>query len=93
LSLINSSTFNSSIIDQLTLKFNNLIVNYIHFLLFVQKLGYDIYLNFALYSSSFLFTKLLEVYAVFNPIVDVMPGIPLFFFLLTFVWQAAVSLR
>nr|YP_009668632.1 photosystem II protein K [Adenia mannii]QCW93459.1 photosystem II protein K [Adenia mannii] len=50
-------------------------------------------LNFALYSSSFLFTKLPEAYAFLNPIIDVMPVIPLFFFLLAFVWQAAVSFR
>jgi len=34
-----------------------------------------------------------EAYAFLNPIVDVMPVIPLFFFLLAFVWQAAVSFR
>nr|YP_011035546.1 photosystem II protein K [Kaempferia parviflora]WRI59858.1 photosystem II protein K [Kaempferia parviflora] len=50
-------------------------------------------LNSVLYSNSFLFAKLPEAYAVFNPIVDVMPVIPLFFFLLAFVWQAAVSFR
>nr|YP_010510824.1 photosystem II protein K [Schnabelia tetrodonta]QXJ41014.1 photosystem II protein K [Schnabelia tetrodonta]UBS93528.1 photosystem II protein K [Schnabelia tetrodonta] len=45
------------------------------------------------YSSSFFFGKLPEAYAFLNPIVDVMPVIPLFFFLLAFVWQAAVSFR
>lgn len=50
-------------------------------------------LNSALYSSSLLFTKLPEAYAFLNPIVDIMPVIPLFFFLLAFVWQAAVSFR
>nr|YP_009327658.1 photosystem II protein K [Idesia polycarpa]APB02847.1 photosystem II protein K [Idesia polycarpa]UPT34512.1 photosystem II protein K [Idesia polycarpa] len=50
-------------------------------------------LNFALYSSSFFFTKLPEAYAFLNPIVDIMPVIPVFFFLLAFVWQAAVSFR
>nr|YP_009826749.1 photosystem II protein K [Bulbophyllum regnellii]QIQ48089.1 photosystem II protein K [Bulbophyllum regnellii] len=43
--------------------------------------------------SSFFFAKLPEAYAFFNPIVDVMPIIPLLFFLLAFVWQAAVSFR
>nr|YP_010130358.1 photosystem II protein K [Puchiumazus lanceifolius]QPZ51274.1 photosystem II protein K [Puchiumazus lanceifolius] len=43
--------------------------------------------------SSFFFGKLPEAYAFLNPIVDVMPVIPLFFFLLAFVWQAAVSFR
>ncbi|CAN2059634.1 unnamed protein product [Malus fusca] len=50
-------------------------------------------LNSALYSSSFFVAKLPEAYAFLNPIVDVMPVIPLFFFLLAFVWQAAVSFR
>nr|UVF31037.1 photosystem II subunit K [Genista tridentata subsp. tridentata] len=45
------------------------------------------------YSSSFFLAKLPEVYAFLNPIVDIMPVIPLFFFLLAFVWQAAVSFR
>nr|YP_009752903.1 photosystem II subunit K [Momordica sessilifolia]QIT05975.1 photosystem II subunit K [Momordica sessilifolia] len=47
----------------------------------------------SLLSSSFFFAKLPEAYAFLNPIVDVMPVIPLFFFLLAFVWQAAVSFR
>nr|YP_009699793.1 PsbK [Curtisia dentata]YP_010984255.1 photosystem II protein K [Hydrangea arborescens]AUF33932.1 PsbK [Curtisia dentata]QEJ87872.1 PsbK [Curtisia dentata]WOK77871.1 photosystem II protein K [Hydrangea arborescens] len=50
-------------------------------------------LNSALYSSSFFFAKLPEAYAFLNPIVNIMPVIPLFFFLLAFVWQAAVSFR
>nr|YP_010477820.1 photosystem II protein K [Polystachya concreta]UVI18196.1 photosystem II protein K [Polystachya concreta] len=50
-------------------------------------------LNYTLSSSSFFFAKLPEAYAFFNPIVDVMPVIPLLFFLLAFVWQAAVSFR
>ncbi|KAI5678821.1 hypothetical protein M9H77_09771 [Catharanthus roseus] len=47
-------------------------------------------LNSAFYSSIF-FGKLPEAYAFLNPIIDVMPVIPLFFFLLAFVWQAAVN--
>nr|YP_010177360.1 PsbK [Plukenetia volubilis]ATI24737.1 photosystem II protein K [Plukenetia volubilis]QSQ87185.1 PsbK [Plukenetia volubilis] len=50
-------------------------------------------LNSDLYSSNFFFTKLPEAYAFLNPIVDVMPVIPVLFFLLAFVWQAAVSFR
>nr|BDY09116.1 photosystem II subunit K [Lysimachia fukienensis] len=50
-------------------------------------------INSALYSSYFVFAKLPEAYAFLNPIVNVMPVIPLFFFLLAFVWQAAVSFR
>ena len=50
--------------------------------------------NSVLYpTTSFFFAKLPEAYAIFNPIVDIMPVIPLFFFLLAFVWQAAVSFR
>ncbi|KAL3752797.1 hypothetical protein ACJRO7_000230 [Eucalyptus globulus] len=48
---------------------------------------------FTLYSSSFFLAKLPEAYAFLNPIVDFMPVIPLLFFLLAFVWQAAVSFR
>nr|YP_010184348.1 photosystem II protein K [Medeola virginiana]ANO45300.1 photosystem II protein K [Medeola virginiana]QVG63194.1 photosystem II protein K [Medeola virginiana] len=52
-------------------------------------------LNYIFYSSSnsFFFAKLPEAYAFFNPLIDIMPIIPLFFFLLAFVWQAAVSFR
>lgn len=50
-------------------------------------------LNSALYPTSLFFAKLPEAYAFLNPIVDIMPVIPLFFFLLAFVWQAAVSFR
>lgn len=50
-------------------------------------------LNFTLYLSLFFFSKLPEAYAFLNPIVDLMPVIPVFFFLLAFVWQAALSFR
>lgn len=49
--------------------------------------------NSVLYPTSLFFAKLPEAYAFLNPIVDIMPVIPLFFFLLAFVWQAAVSFR
>nr|YP_010552179.1 photosystem II subunit K [Poilannammia allomorphioidea]UTM95275.1 photosystem II subunit K [Poilannammia allomorphioidea] len=52
---------------------------------------FTLYLNLNL--SSFLVVKLPEAYAFLNPIVDIMPVIPLLFFLLAFVWQAAVSFR
>ncbi|KAI5677055.1 hypothetical protein M9H77_08005 [Catharanthus roseus] len=48
-------------------------------------------LNSVFYSSSLFFGKLPESYAFFNSIVDVMPVVPLLFFLLAFVWQAAVN--
>ena len=40
-----------------------------------------------------LLAKLPEAYAPFDPIVDVLPVIPVLFFLLAIVWQAAVSFR
>lgn len=40
-----------------------------------------------------LLAKLPEAYAIFNPLVDVLPVIPVFFLLLAFVWQAAVGFR
>ncbi|KAK8462456.1 hypothetical protein SEVIR_1G210150v4 [Setaria viridis] len=46
--------------------------------------------NSVLCPTSFFFAKLPEAYAIFNPIVDVLPVL---FFLLAFVWQAAVSFR
>ena len=40
-----------------------------------------------------LLAKLPEAYAIFNPLVDVLPVIPEFFLLLAFVWQASVGFR
>ncbi|MEB3231937.1 MAG: photosystem II reaction center protein K [Leptolyngbyaceae bacterium] len=40
-----------------------------------------------------LLAKLPEAYEIFNPLVDVLPVIPVFFLLLAFVWQAAVGFR
>nr|YP_009667561.1 photosystem II protein K [Cheilolejeunea xanthocarpa]QCW58337.1 photosystem II protein K [Cheilolejeunea xanthocarpa] len=54
---------------------------------------FNIYLDNLFHLNGFLFGKLPEAYAIFDPIVDVMPIIPVFFFLLAFVWQAAVSFR
>ena len=42
---------------------------------------------------SVLLAKLPEAYALFDPIVDVLPSIPVLFLLLAFVWQAAVGFR
>jgi len=39
------------------------------------------------------FAKLPEAYALFDPIVDVLPTIPILFLLLAFVWQASVGFR
>nr|YP_010589253.1 photosystem II subunit K [Isoetes australis]WAB48012.1 photosystem II subunit K [Isoetes australis] len=43
--------------------------------------------------SDTVLAKSPEAYAIFDPIVDIMPIIPLFFFLLAFVRQASVSFR
>ena len=40
-----------------------------------------------------IIAKLPEAYAPFDPIVDVLPLIPVLFLLLAFVWQAAVGFR
>ncbi|BFM38466.1 photosystem II reaction center protein K [Synechocystis sp. LKSZ1] len=40
-----------------------------------------------------LFAKLPEAYQIFDPLVDVLPIIPLFFLALAFVWQAAVGFK
>jgi photosystem II PsbK protein len=37
--------------------------------------------------------KLPEAYAFFDPLIDVLPIVPVFFLLLAFVWQAAVGFR
>lgn len=37
--------------------------------------------------------KLPEAYAPFDPLVDILPVIPVLFLLLAFVWQASVSFR
>nr|YP_008965094.1 photosystem II protein K [Nageia nagi]UHB41155.1 photosystem II protein K [Nageia fleuryi]BAK86675.1 photosystem II protein K [Nageia nagi]BAO19778.1 photosystem II protein K [Nageia nagi]BCK60632.1 photosystem II protein K [Nageia nagi] len=47
----------------------------------------------ALYLNNLFFAKLPEAYAIYDPIVNVMPVIPVLFFLLAFAWQAAVSFR
>ena len=44
-------------------------------------------------SNFYLFAKLPEAYAPLSPLVDILPIIPILFFLLAFVWQASVSFR
>nr|YP_009113709.1 photosystem II protein K [Zamia furfuracea]QGS64974.1 photosystem II protein K [Microcycas calocoma]QWW89662.1 photosystem II protein K [Zamia fischeri]AFM54159.1 PsbK [Zamia furfuracea]AFR45356.1 photosystem II protein K [Zamia furfuracea]QKN99100.1 photosystem II protein K [Microcycas calocoma] len=53
----------------------------------------NICLDDVLHLNDLFLAKLPEAYAISDPIVDVMPVIPVFFFLLAFVWQAAVSFR
>jgi len=40
-----------------------------------------------------LLAKLPEAFAIFSPLVDILPVIPVLFLLLAFVWQAAVGFR
>lgn len=48
--------------------------------------------NLSMEAALFL-AKLPEAYSILDPLVDVLPLIPLFFLLLAFVWQAAVGFR
>ncbi|HIK18552.1 MAG TPA: photosystem II reaction center protein K [Leptolyngbyaceae cyanobacterium M33_DOE_097] len=43
--------------------------------------------------AALLLAKLPEAYQIFDPLVDVLPIIPVFFLLLAFVWQAAIGFR
>jgi|TARA_B100000513_G_scaffold45229_1_gene17094 photosystem II PsbK protein len=43
--------------------------------------------------ETILLAKLPGGFAVFSPLVDVLPGIPVLFLLLAFVWQASVGFR
>ena len=43
--------------------------------------------------AALLLAKLPEAYQIFDPLVDVLPVITVFFLLLAFVWQAAVGFR
>jgi photosystem II PsbK protein len=43
--------------------------------------------------TTILVSKLPESYAVFSPIIDILPSIPIFFLLLAFVWQASIGFR
>ena len=91
--LIFPSINNSTYFINNSIKINTIILkNKMVFMLNIFSL-ICICLNSVLYSSSFFVAKLPEAYAFFNPIVDVMPVIPVLFFLLAFVWQAAVSFR
>ncbi|NJK72645.1 MAG: photosystem II reaction center protein K [Synechococcaceae cyanobacterium SM2_3_60] len=49
-------------------------------------------LNLALHTTSML-ASLPAGYELFDPLVDLLPVIPVFFLLLAFVWQAAVGFK
>jgi photosystem II PsbK protein len=52
-----------------------------------------IFLNGECFMLALTIAKLPEAYAIFDPLVDVLPVIPVLFLALAFVWQAAVSFR
>jgi photosystem II PsbK protein len=43
--------------------------------------------------DTILLSKLPGVFSIFAPLADVMPVIPVLFFLLAFVWQASVGFK
>ena len=43
--------------------------------------------------ESLFLSKLPGAFAIFGPLTDIMPIIPVLFFLLAFVWQASVGFR
>jgi photosystem II PsbK protein len=43
--------------------------------------------------ETLLLNKLPGFFSVFSPLVDVLPAIPVLFFLLAFVWQASVGFK
>lgn len=45
------------------------------------------------FMEGILLAKLPEAYAIFSPIVDILPVVPVLFLLLAFVWQASVGFR
>lgn len=64
--------------------------------MFKSCIFYAINFNFisnSMESIVLTLAKLPEAYAPFDPIVDILPVIPVLFLLLAFVWQASVSFR
>ena len=53
----------------------------------------SLFVKYYMYTCMSLLLRLPEAYAPFDPLVDVLPVIPVLFLLLAFVWQAAVSFR
>jgi photosystem II PsbK protein len=43
--------------------------------------------------ETILISKLPGAFAIFSPLTDILPIIPVLFFLLAFVWQASVGFR
>lgn len=63
------------------------------FLAIFKKSQNQFYFKNLMESMYLILAKLPEAYAPFDPIVNVLPIIPVFFLLLAFVWQASVSFR
>ena len=72
--------------------YTDFIVNFQNFDRMVLNRQYLSYYSNMQITDIFL-AKLPEAYAPFSPLVDVLPIIPILFFLLAFVWQASVSFR
>jgi|APCry1669190646_1035306.scaffolds.fasta_scaffold40613_1 photosystem II PsbK protein len=45
------------------------------------------------FMETLIISRLPGAFAIFSPLTDVLPVIPVFFFLLAFVWQASVGFR
>lgn len=61
-----------------------------------MTIDYNIYI-FKKYINTYmeilLLNKLPGIFAVFSPLIDILPVIPVLFFLLAFVWQASVGFK
>jgi photosystem II PsbK protein len=71
------------------LNYNKPKVEYIYIQIVIDKQLEDL----KRYMETLLLSKLPGAFAVFSPLTDVMPAIPVLFFLLAFVWQASVGFR
>ena len=60
---------------------------------FVRRVCFYFVKKIISFVMALLLAKLPEAYAPFDPLVDVLPIIPVLFLLLAFVWQASVSFR
>ena len=72
---------------------NKKLLNFFSFLFSLYKLHFFSKEVIQDMTEILLLAKLPEAYAIFKPIIDVAPVIPVFFLLLAFVWQAAVGFR
>jgi photosystem II PsbK protein len=67
---------------------------YIIYIIYVYLLKFKFFFyTIITIMEDILLAKLPEAYAIFSPIIDILPIVPIFFLLLAFVWQAAVGFR